>query len=290
MHFKEYKNILSPKNGMNIYRGCTHGCIYCDSRSKCYHIDHDFEDIEVKTNAPQILEDALMRRRQKCMVSTGAMTDPYIHLEKELGYTRQCLEVIAKHGFGLCIQTKSSLILRDLDLLKRINEKAKVVVEMTLTTFDEALCSLVEPSVSTTKERYETLKILNENGIATVVWLSPLLPFINDTVENVQGILDYCVAAKVYAIMYFGAGVTMREGNREHFYQQLDRHFPGIKGCYMQAFGSQYICDSPNGREIDELVYRTCKEHGILCGTTSVFEYLHTFESKSTQEQLTFDF
>lgn len=290
MHYKEYKNILSPKNGMNIYRGCTHGCIYCDSRSKCYHIDHDFEDIEIKTNAPQILEDALMRRRQKCMVSTGAMTDPYIHLEKDIGYTRQCLEVIAKHGFGLGIQTKSALILRDLELLKRINEKAKVVVEMTLTTFDEALCAIVEPHVSTTKERFETLKILNENGIATVVWLSPLLPFINDTVENVQGILDYCIAAKVHAILFFGAGVTMREGNREYFYQQLDRHFPGMKRRYMQAFGNQYNCDSPNGQAISALVHRTCKEHGILCGTTSVFEYLHTFETKNNQEQLTFSF
>ena len=154
MHYAEYKTILSPKNGMNLYRGCTHGCIYCDARSLCYQMKHGFEDIEVKQNAVSILEKQLRRKRQPCMIGTGAMCDPYIPLEEELGLTRQCLELIKKHGFGLAIQTKSARILRDMDLLKAINGQTKCVVQMTLTTYDEALCRIVEPNVSAPAERY----------------------------------------------------------------------------------------------------------------------------------------
>ena len=230
MHFVEAKGILSAQNGMNIYRGCTHGCIYCDSRSKCYGFTHEFEDIEVKQNAPELLERALRAKRRRCMIGTGAMCDPYMHCEEELGLTRKCLEMIERYGFGVTIQTKSDRILRDLDLLKRIHQKAKCVVQMTLTTYDEALCRIVEPNVCTTKKRVEALKIFRQNGIPTVVWLCPILPFINDTRENLEGLLDYCIEAKVYGIINFGMGVTLREGDREYFYRALDRHFPGMKG------------------------------------------------------------
>ena len=219
MHYKKVKGILSAHNGMNIFRGCSHGCIYCDSRSKCYQMNHDFEDIEVKENALVLLEKALMSKRNKCMISTGAMTDPYIPLEKEIEYTRKSLEIIDRYGFGISILTKSNLILRDLDLLTSINKKAKCVVQMTLTTYDEDLCKILEPNVSTTKERFETLKIINEHGIPTIVWLCLILPFINDNEENLYGILDYCIKAKVYGIICFGFDVTLREGNREYFYQ-----------------------------------------------------------------------
>ncbi|MDD7637793.1 MAG: radical SAM protein, partial [Clostridiales bacterium] len=158
MHFVNAKGILSAQNGMNIYRGCTHGCIYCDSRSKCYGFTHVFEDIEVKQNAPELLERALRSKRKKCMIGTGAMCDPYMHCEEELGLTRRCLELIDQYGYGLAIQTKSDRILRDLDLLKSINEKAKCVVQMTLTTYDEALCKIVEPNVCSTKERVKALQ------------------------------------------------------------------------------------------------------------------------------------
>ena len=147
MHFVEAKGILSSGNGMNLYRGCTHGCIYCDSRSKCYGFNHAFEDIEVKGNAPELLEKALRSKRKKCMIGTGAMCDPYMHCEEELELTRKCLEVIERYGYGVAIQTKSDRILRDLELLKRIHEKAKCVVQMTLTTYDETLCRIVEPNV-----------------------------------------------------------------------------------------------------------------------------------------------
>ena len=215
MHFVDAKGILSAKNGMNLYRGCTHGCIYCDSRSKCYQFTHDFEDIEVKQNAPELLEQTLRSKRKKCMIGTGAMCDPYMHCEKELRLTRRCIEIIERYGFGLAIQTKSDLVLRDLDLFQKIQEKAKCVVQMTLTTYDEALCKIVEPNVCTTKKRFETLKILQQNGIPTVVWLSPILPFINDAEENIEGILDYCIDAGVYGIINFGMGMTLRAGDRE---------------------------------------------------------------------------
>lgn len=208
MHYVEVKSLLTKWNAINIYRGCTHGCIYCDSRSKCYHLNHLFEDIEVKKNAPQLLEDILKHKKPKIMISTGSMSDPYMPLEQKLCLTKKCLEVINKYGFGATIITKSDLILRDLDLLKSINEKAKCVVQMTLTTLDEELCKKIEPNVCTTKRRFEVLKILNENNIPTVVWFTPILPFINNTLENMKGILDYCIQANVKGIICFNAGMT----------------------------------------------------------------------------------
>ena len=200
MHYREYKSILSAKNGMNIYRGCSHGCIYCDSRSLCYQINHDFTDIEIKLNAPEMLEHELKHKRKKCMIATGSMCDPYIHIEDEIMYTRKCLQLIDRYRFGLSILTKSNKILRDLDILKSINTKTKCVVQMTLTTADENLCKIIEPNVSTTRERFEALKIFRNNGIPTVVWLSPFLPFINDTEENFKALIDYCIEAEVHVI------------------------------------------------------------------------------------------
>ncbi len=286
MHEVEVKGILSAKNGMNIYRGCTHGCIYCDSRSRCYQINHDFEDIEVKTNAPKLLEDALRRKRKKCMVATGAMCDPYIYLEESLRNTRKCIEIINTYGFGLSIQTKSVRILKDLDLLKDINEKTKCVVQMTLTTYDEDLCRIIEPNVSTTKERFEVLKVMRDNGIPTVVWLSPILPFINDTEENIRGILKYCVEAKVHGIICFGMGVTMREGNREYFYKKLDEYFPGMKDRYIERYGYSYELTSADNEKLMNIVRDVCADNDILFGVDQCFEYLHKFEDKKSYEQL----
>ena len=234
MHEVNVKGILSAKNGMNIYRGCLHGCIYCDSRSLCYQMNHKFEDIEVKANAVGLLENTLRRKRNKCMIGTGAMSDPYMPIEEKLGNMRKCLEVIERYGFGVTMITKSTKVLRDLDLLKKINEKSKCIVQMTLTTYDEDLCRIVEPNVETTYERFRALEILRDNGIPTVVWLCPILPFINDTEENIRGILDYCVRAKVKGIINFDMGVTLRDGNREYFYKKLDEHFPGLKEKYIR--------------------------------------------------------
>lgn len=286
MHYAEVKGILSSDNGMNLYRGCSHGCIYCDSRSKCYNMNHDFEDIEVKSNALELLENTLRRKRKRCMIGTGAMTDPYIPLEQRLQHTRKALLLIEKYGFGVALQTKSARVLRDLDVLKRINEKTKAVVQITLTTADEALCKIIEPNVSTTSERFEALKTLRDAGIPTVVWLCPILPYINDTQENIRAILDMCVEAKVRGVLCFGMGVTMREGNREYFYRQLDRHFPNIKQRYIREFGNNYVVNSPKNNVLMKLYHRTCSENGIMHSADEIFEYLHRFEEKNAPQQL----
>ncbi|HBN86540.1 MAG TPA: radical SAM protein [Clostridiales bacterium] len=281
MHFVDAKGILSAKNSMNIYRGCTHGCIYCDSRSTCYQMKHDFEDIEVKQNAPVLLEEALRKKRKRCMIGTGAMCDPYMHCEEKLGLTRKCLEIIHRYGFGLSIQTKSDRILRDLSLLKSINEQSKCVVQMTLTTYDPELCKILEPHVCTTKRRYETLKVMQENGIPTVVWLTPLLPFINDTQENLRGILDYCFDAGVKGIICFEMGVTLRDGDREFFYTALDRHFPGIKQQYIRRYGNSYICTSDNNEALMKIFNDECEAHGVMHNIGQVFEYMSEFPNQS---------
>ena len=286
MHEKQVKGILSAKNGMNLYRGCSHGCIYCDSRSACYQFDHAFEDIEVKSNALELLELALRKKRKKCMIGTGSMSDPYIPLEMELGHTRRALELILSYGFGVTLITKSDRVLRDLDLLKKINETTKCVVQMTLTTYDDGLCKILEPNVCVTSRRAEVLNILRDNGIPTVVWLSPVLPFMNDTEENLLGILNLCRQAKVFGILCFGMGVTLREGNREYFYQKLDEHFPGMKQQYSAALGSRYEAASPNNRALMPVFYRFCRRHGIVSDSSKIFEFLRTFEEKETARQL----
>ena len=286
MHKVNVKGILSAKNGMNIYRGCLHGCIYCDSRSLCYQMNHKFEDIEVKANAVGLLENTLRRKRNKCMIGTGAMSDPYMPIEEKLGNMRKCLEVIERYGFGVTMITKSTKVLRDLDLLKKINEKSKCVVQMTLTTYDEDLCRIVEPNVETTYERFRALEILRDNGIPTVVWLCPILPFINDTEENIRGILDYCVRAKVKGIINFDMGVTLRDGNREYFYKKLDEHFPGLKEKYIRMYGNSYQLSSPNSRQLNMIYKSECIKNGIMCDVNECFEYLNKYEDKYCGEQI----
>ncbi len=286
MHYVEVKGILSAHNGMNLYRGCTHGCIYCDSRSKCYHIDHAFEDIEVKANAIELLEAALKRKRRKCMLGMGSMTDPYIPLEEEIGNVRRALALASRYGFGVTLTTKSNRILRDLDLLKEINDRTKCVVQITLTTYDEELCKKIEPNVCTTKERLHVLRELQKAGIPTVVWLCPILPFINDTEENIQGILRSCAEMGVRGVICFGMGLTLRDGNREYFYRQLDRLFPGMKEKYIKTYGVQYEINSPRNKELMALFHKFCEEHGMLHDNGQIFEYLHTFEEKNAGVQL----
>ncbi|PHV70712.1 radical SAM protein [Sporanaerobium hydrogeniformans] len=286
MHYSDYKTILSSQNGINLYRGCTHGCIYCDSRSKCYQMKHDFEDIEVKRNAPFILERQLRGKRKPCMIGTGAMCDPYIHLEEELQLTRQCISIIERYGFGLSILTKSSRIIRDLDLLKAINKKTKCVVQMTLTTYDENLCRKIEPNVSTTFERVQVLNTMKQEEIPTIVWLGPILPFINDMEENLIGLLNYCAEVNVRGILCFGFGVTMREGNREYFYAQIDQLFPGLKKEYIQTFKDAYVCNSPNHNHLMSIFKNFCERHQILWKPNDIFSYLKQFEEK--EQQLSF--
>jgi len=286
MHFVDAKGILTGSGGhygMNIYRGCSHGCIYCDSRSKCYQFKHPFEDIEVKQNAPMLLEAALRSKRKKCMIGTGAMSDPYMHIEEELRMTRRCLEIILQYEFGAAIQTKSDRILQDIELLDKINKKAKCVVQVTLTTYDDDLCRIIEPNVCNTKRRIEILEEMQKRGIPTVVWLSPILPFINDTEDNIGKILDECVRVGVKGIICFGMGLTLREGDREYYYAALDKYFPGLKRKYINTYGNAYELPSPNSAQLMRKFMSVCRENNILCTPDACFKYLHEFPDRYEQ-------
>lgn len=289
MHFVDAKGILTGGKGhygMNIYRGCSHGCIYCDSRSKCYQFTHPFEDVEVKQNAPELLEQALRSKRQKAMIGTGSMSDPYMHCEEQLRLTRKCLEIIRKYGFGAAVQTKSDRILRDADLLEEINRKAKCVVQITLTTWDSQLCRIIEPNVCDTQRRVEVLEAMRERNIPTVVWLTPILPFINDTEENIRAILEACAQTHVKGVICFDMGLTLRDGDREYYYTALDRHFPGLKERYIRTYGSSYEVPSPHRKQLMELFRSFCREHGILYRPEECFDYMNTLPDRF--QQITF--
>ena len=289
MHFVNAKGILNGNGGyygMNIYRGCSHGCIYCDSRSCCYQFTHPFEDIEVKQNAPELLEKALRSKRKKCMIGTGAMSDPYMHCEEQLRLTRKCLEIILKYGFGAAVQTKSDRILQDIDLLDQINRSVKCVVQITLTTYDDNLCSLIEPNVCNTRRRIEVLEQMRKRNIPTVVWLSPVLPFINDTEENITAILDECIRVGVKGIICFDMGLTLREGDREYFYAALDKHFPGLKEKYIDYYGNAYELPSPNAGKLMKRFRKTCNDNGILSDPEACFQYIRQIPDKYQQMNL----
>lgn len=287
MHYVTSKSILSRDNGMNLYRGCTHGCIYCDSRSDVYNMDHDFEDIEVKQNCLELLKKELIKRTPS-MIGTGAMTDPYVPLEGHLKYLRRALEMIYKYGFGFTCITKSDLVLRDLDLLLKINEKSKAVVQMTLTTADDELSSILEPNVCTTSRRVEVLKKLSDAGIPTIVWLCPILPYINDTEENINRIIDYCIEANVKGILCFGMGLTLRGGNREYFYSKLDENFPGLKETYIKKYANSYSLPSPDEGKLMDIFKKRTSANGILNDPDEIFRYLHEFPEKTYQSTLNF--
>ena len=285
MHYVKAKGIFTSDYGINLYRGCTHGCIYCDSRSDIYQLNHKFEDIEVKENAVELLKRELVRRKP-FMVVTGAMTDPYVPIEKRLKHVRKCLEVIYRYGYGFSCLTKSDLILRDLDLLKKINEKSKVVVQITLTTADDDLCRLIEPNVCPTSRRVEVLERLNENGIPAVVWLSPILPHINDSEENINSILDYCIDTNVKGVLNLEMGLSLREGNREYFYKKLDENFPGLKDRYIDEFGDSNFIYSKNNRKLKGIIKDRCQRNGMLYKQEDIFDYVYEFPSNSVQSQL----
>ena len=277
MHKVQAKTILSQSNGINVYRGCTHGCIYCDSRSVCYGMQHEFTDIEVKENAPQLLEAALKSKRKRCMIGTGAMCDPYLHAESELKITRRCLEIIQQYDFGAAVQTKSDMVLRDIDLLERINRSTKAVVQMTLTTCDEGLCRIIEPNVCTTLRRFEVLCEMKKASIPTVVWMCPILPYINDTEENILGIVDYASRAGCFGIISFGIGMTLRDGDRQYYYSALDRHFPKLKERYIKEYGIAYEIASPNAEKLWRSFVSACEKAGLEYRTDRIFAYLHEF-------------
>ena len=278
MHVVEAKSLLTKWNAINIYRGCTHGCIYCDSRSACYHFDHAFEDVEVKQNAPVLLEQILKTKRKKIMISTGSMSDPYQPIEKKWQLTRTCLQLIDRYGFGATLITKSDLVLRDLDLLAHIHQRSKAVVQMSLTCASDTMSHILEPHVCTSRRRYEVLKACQARGIPTIVWLTPVLPYLTDTRQNLKQILDWCVDADVKGILFFHAGMTLRKGSRDYYYQMLDASFPGLRQRYEKVYGNAYEVMSQHNKEWMELFHSTCQAAGIMDDPEEIFRYTSTLD------------
>ena len=237
----------------------------------------------MKQNAPELLEKALRSKRQRCMIGTGSMSDPYMHCEEKLRLTRRCLEIILKYGFGAAIQTKSDRILQDIELLDQINRSAKCVVQLTLTTYDDKLCRIIEPGVCNTKRRIQVLEQMQERGIPTVVWLTPILPFINDTEENITAILENCIRTGVKGIICFDMGLTLREGDREYYYAALDKYFPGLKSKYIELYGNSYHVPSPNSGELMDLFHLTCEKYGIISNPDECFRYMQELPEKYRQ-------
>jgi len=269
---------------MNLYRGCSHGCIYCDSRSDCYHIDN-FDVVKPKKDSTLILEKELQTKRHKGIIGMGAMSDPYNPLEKSLEITRKALLLIEKYGFSVSIATKSDLILRDLDILERISKNQKVNVAITITTADANLQAKIEPYASSTGERFNAIKTLREHGIFAGVLMMPILPFINDTVENISGIVSLSYMHHA-SYIYPSFGVTLRSNQREYFYQKLDLLFPTLTRKYQAMYMEKYSCQSPHIKVIAAEFEKQCNEFDI---PYSIRHINTLFLSQNPLEQLSFE-
>lgn len=249
---------------LNLYRGCCHGCIYCDSRSSCYHIP-DFDRVTAKADALRILRDELQRKVRPAFIGMGAMSDPYNPFEGELQLTRHALELIDAYQCGVTIATKSDLILRDIDLLQFIAAHSPVICKITVTTTDDSLAAKVEPRAPSPTRRLEAVKALSQAGLFTGILLMPVLPFLEDSPKNIRSVVDAAAQAGA-KFVYAALGVTMREGQREHFLQALDRSFPGqdLSRRYLSRYGSRYQCASPRAGQLWQLFTQRCRERGLL--------------------------
>lgn len=255
-------NWFGNNYNMNIYKGCSHGCIYCDSRSDCYKVEN-FDQVRGKADALAVIERDLRAKRKTGVIGTGAMSDPYNPLEQEHRLTRGALELIDKYRFGISICTKSDLVIRDIDILKRIQAHSPVLVKVTITAWDDDLCSKLEPYAPSPSRRFAALKELARHGIHTCILLMPVLPFLEDNDENIGGIVHRARESGVNFI-FPGFGVTLRQNQRDWYYQKLDAHFPGLKHRYIQLYGNTYDCHSPRAKELHELFRRECKRCGLI--------------------------
>lgn len=246
---------------MNIYRGCMHGCIYCDSRSECYHID-DFDTVKTKEDALKIIRDDLRRKVKKGVIGTGAMSDPYNKYEEQLKLTRNSLELINAFGFGVAIATKSPLVTRDIDILKDISESNPVLVKLTITTYNDELGKIIEPNAALSSERFDALGKLSAKGVFSGILMMPILPYINDSKENILNIIKKASEAGAKFI-YPAFGVTLRSNQREFFYDKIDEHFQGIKSKYIKRYGNKYSCGSPNAKSLYYILSNECEKLGI---------------------------
>lgn len=255
-------NWFGTNYNMNIYKGCCHGCIYCDSRSECYRIDN-FDKVKAKANALEIIRNDLRRKVKTGVVATGSMSDPYNPFEKELFLTRHALELINAYEFGASIITKSDLITRDIDILSEIQEHSPVLCKITITAADDELSKIIEPNVCVSSKRFEAIRKLSDAGIFTGILLMPILPFITDTEENIRGIVRKAHESGAKFI-YLALGMTLRTNQRDYYYQQLDKHFPNLKEKYIKMFGNRYSCGSPRARELSIIFRNVCNKYGII--------------------------
>ncbi|PKM72927.1 MAG: radical SAM protein [Firmicutes bacterium HGW-Firmicutes-16] len=266
---------------MNIYKGCCHGCIYCDSRSECYGVEN-FDEVRAKENALETIGRELRSKRRTGVIGTGAMSDPYNPFEKELELTRDALELIDRFGYGVAIATKSDLIVRDIDILKEIAKHSPVLIKITVTTADDELCQKVEPRAPISSERFKAIERLSDSGLFAGVLLMPVLPFIEDTEENIAAIVERAHQSGARFI-YPAFGVTMRQNQRDWFYNKLDELFPSVKEKYIKAFGNSYECRCPNHKELRELFRRKCEEYGIIYRMS---EIISAYKSGYSNNQL----
>lgn len=255
---------------MNLYRGCSHGCIYCDSRSDCYHVE-DFDTVAAKENVLHILRDELRRKIRTGIIGTGAMSDPYNPFEKKELLTRHALELISAYDFGVTVITKSALITRDTDVYKEIAERSPVLCKMTVTTADDKLSKILEPNVSASSERFDALARMSDAGLFTGITMMPILPFIEDTEENIRKIVRRAHECGVKCI-YPWFGVTLRANQREYFLNKLDICFPesGLRQRYIKQFGNSYECSSPDYRKLWKIFIEECSQFGIIYEMKSI--------------------
>jgi len=248
------------KYNMNLYRGCQHQCIYCDSRSACYKIEN-FTDILVKVNAIELLEDILPRKRIRGTIGLGSMNDPYMPIERKYNMTGRALQVIARNRFPIHIITKSDLVLKDLETLCQINQIYSAV-SFTITTAEDDLAAKLEPGAPRPSKRYAAMRALTDHGILTGITMMPILPFIEDTEENITRIVELAHEnGATYILPWFG--MSLRTGSREYYYARLDERFPSLKQRYIQQYGYQYICNAPNWRELEVVFREQCQKYGI---------------------------
>lgn len=271
--YVENNNWFGTNYNMNIYKGCCHGCIYCDSRSECYGVV-DFDRVRAKADSTLLIRKELKSKRNNGIIGTGSMSDPYNPFEKSFKLTRASLDEIDKNGFGVAIITKSNLIKRDIDILKKIKTHSPVLIKITITTFDDELCKKIEPNVAVSSERFKIIKELSDNGIYAGILLMPILPFINDTKENIINIVRKAHECGAKFIFTYGMGLTLRGNQREHYYEKLLRTFPegGLPKKYIETYGNSYECSSPRANELWKVLKDECNKYKILYKMEDIIE------------------
>lgn len=286
MHEKEAKTILSTQNGINLYCGCTCGCLGCAARSACRRMKTPFEDVEVRVNAAELLEVSLRRKRSKCMIVTGTMGDPYQACEEQYGLMRRCLELIDRYGFGVSIQTRSARIARDAGILASIHRKSRCVVEMSLCTMDAELSRKMEAGASAPEERVRALETLRDAGIPVIVRLDPVLPFLNDSLPQLEKVLEACMGLSVHGVHLPSATLSLRPGERDAFLKRLGEQFPDLPARYQAAYGDAIDLKIRDFEALDRGLRKICADFHLACDSAKLFTWQHAFVDRQAGEQL----